>query len=200
VKTLKEYESLFDGSSGLPAVGEASQRYSPDAYALEAIARHLPEVKLVFFLRKPVERAWLHFVHFRRYGGEACATLLGAIKGADPMHQVYTRTGFYAHRLAKWYERFDVSNIWVARRLQRRTACHDLTRLSFPWRRPLISTKHSPVSQHFWDASKRSRENRAEQRHQPAILSRTHRTKSQSHEDAARLYAGLWPPVDSARA
>ncbi|MBK1632459.1 hypothetical protein CKO31_17270 [Thiohalocapsa halophila] len=113
VKTQSEYEALFAGTERFIARGEASQRYFSDAYALAKIADTIPHVKLIFFLRNPIERAWSHFVHFRRDEREASPTLLGALEGSIPQSHIYTRTGFYAEWLDRWRERFNADQMYV---------------------------------------------------------------------------------------
>ena len=63
------YESLFAPVAGKPARGEASTSYSKHfSYprAVERIARFLPDAKLIYVVRDPLERIesqWMHGVH-----------------------------------------------------------------------------------------------------------------------------------------
>jgi len=71
-KGMAWYESLFDGARGERAVGEGSTTYTmrflyPNA--AERIAEHLPEAKLLYIVRNPLERTASHWVHMRSRGG-----------------------------------------------------------------------------------------------------------------------------------
>ncbi|HEX5447255.1 MAG TPA: sulfotransferase domain-containing protein [Pirellulales bacterium] len=63
------YESLFAPVADRPARGEASTSYSKRfrfPRAADRIARHLPDVKLIYVVRDPLERIesqWMHGVH-----------------------------------------------------------------------------------------------------------------------------------------
>ncbi|HEV3339212.1 MAG TPA: sulfotransferase, partial [Pirellulales bacterium] len=63
------YESLFAHAVDRQAVGEASTSYTKKysyPHAAERIARHLPEARLIYVARHPLERIesqWMHGVH-----------------------------------------------------------------------------------------------------------------------------------------
>jgi hypothetical protein len=60
------YRSLFAGATADQLCGEASTNYTryPQVRGVpERIARLIPDVKLVYIMRHPVERAYSHFVH-----------------------------------------------------------------------------------------------------------------------------------------
>jgi len=56
-------QTYFSDISDAVAVGEFSNSYSAYEPALLRIARDLPEVRLTFTIRNPVERAYLHWAH-----------------------------------------------------------------------------------------------------------------------------------------
>jgi Sulfotransferase family len=58
---LAWYESLFSGSDGALARGEASPQYLGAQDGPELMERFLPGVKIVFALRQPVDRAYSHY-------------------------------------------------------------------------------------------------------------------------------------------
>lgn len=64
------YESFFDHWSGEQAVGEATVEYMVDKEAPERISQTLPDVKLIFIMRNPVDRAWSHYWHRVKMGEE----------------------------------------------------------------------------------------------------------------------------------
>lgn len=64
-KGLEWYARLFEDASSSQVCGEASGRYTdfpkyPQAAA--RIAKHLPNVKLIYIMRHPVDRAYSHYV------------------------------------------------------------------------------------------------------------------------------------------
>jgi hypothetical protein len=67
VRSLPDYERLFDGADGVPAVGEASVDYLYYAAQVVPLIRAtLGEPRIVIVLRDPVERAYSAFRHLRR--------------------------------------------------------------------------------------------------------------------------------------
>lgn len=56
IRTEQEYLALFDGVAHERAIGEASPSYVISARARRQIASTLPDVKLIFSLRHPVDR------------------------------------------------------------------------------------------------------------------------------------------------
>ncbi len=71
-KGIDWYEKHFRSSNPekYKAVGEASPFYMYLHEVPERIYRHLPEVKLIFILRNPVDRAYSHYWHEVRMGYE----------------------------------------------------------------------------------------------------------------------------------
>lgn len=66
---IEWYSSLFDGASDEQVCGEASTDYTKlplYPQTPERIARHLPQVKMIYIMRHPVERAYSHYVHLTR--------------------------------------------------------------------------------------------------------------------------------------
>jgi hypothetical protein len=58
-------DTWFDGSTAYVAAGEKSTNYLESAAAAERIHRHLPDVKLVFILREPAQRAYSNWAWSR---------------------------------------------------------------------------------------------------------------------------------------
>lgn len=68
-KGLAWYASLFRSApDGVAAVGELSHDYLYSAAAAERIAADLPGVRLIVFLRDPVERCFSEYLYLRRSG------------------------------------------------------------------------------------------------------------------------------------
>jgi hypothetical protein len=108
IRSLSEYEALFEGVTNEKAVGEKTPFYLYYESAIDNIQRTLPDVKLIFSLRNPVDRAYSIY-------------WLGAREGKKrlPVDEALTPTshfvtgGFYYTALSKWYARFDRSQIKV---------------------------------------------------------------------------------------
>ena len=88
------YESLFAGAEGRLAVGEGSTGYTkqklhPDAS--ERVAKHLPDAKLIYIVRHPIERIESHWLH-----------LVAAGEDVPPLAQA----------LQKWPHIVDTSLYW----------------------------------------------------------------------------------------
>jgi len=72
------YESLFAHCAGKKAVGEATPLYSrigTHPRSVERIAGHLPDVRILYIVRHPLERmesAWLMYVHMYRIRETFC--------------------------------------------------------------------------------------------------------------------------------
>lgn len=54
-------EKWFSDYSGQHAIGERSSSYLYHEESANRIKKHLPEIKLIFILRNPVERAWANY-------------------------------------------------------------------------------------------------------------------------------------------
>ena len=67
-KGLFWYERFFDAHEGQPAVGEASVGYTAtkEYDVVERMAGVVPDAKLIYVVRDPVERVWSHYVFMHR--------------------------------------------------------------------------------------------------------------------------------------
>ncbi|MCP3958749.1 MAG: sulfotransferase domain-containing protein [bacterium] len=119
---LAWYRRHFAGAgSDHGAVGQTSTQYLYASGAAERIARDLPEAKLIFILRDPVERAWAHYWHCVKYGVEtesfADARRLEAERiargGRELRFFSYLDRGLYARQLERFLERFERARILV---------------------------------------------------------------------------------------
>jgi hypothetical protein len=109
IRTMAEYEALFDGVTTETAVGEATPFYMTSSVARERIHAELPDVKLIFCLREPIARAY-------------SAYWVAVNKDSTPrvpVEEFLTETsdviqnGRYNIALMPWYEKFDPSRIKV---------------------------------------------------------------------------------------
>ena len=102
--------------------GEKSTNYFESPQAAARIAEHLPNVKLIFIFRNPVERAWSNYCWSRMNGLEhesfERALELEPKREHDCPEQLrfarpfaYFARGLYAEQLRPWFERFDRDQI-----------------------------------------------------------------------------------------
>ncbi|MFL5496388.1 MAG: sulfotransferase family protein [Gemmatimonadales bacterium] len=120
VTRLADYQALFKGVKREAAVGEASNLYLYLPAAPEAIAHHLPDVRLIAILRDPAERAYSSYLHMRRDGREPCDSFEAALEEEaarvsqnwEPLWH-YTGLGFYHAQLREYYGRFPRERIAV---------------------------------------------------------------------------------------
>ncbi|MGO9470671.1 MAG: sulfotransferase family protein [Isosphaeraceae bacterium] len=118
VSDLDTYETLFEGSAGYRAVGEASTSYLYHPAAPGRIRAHVPDVKIIAILRNPVERAFSAYLHHIRDGREpewdfAAALALEPERIAANWEQLwhYQAMGLYYAQISRYYDTFDKSKI-----------------------------------------------------------------------------------------
>jgi hypothetical protein len=102
------YEKFFDGLTA-PARGEVSNTYFFTPEAPARIAQDLPGVKLIAFLRDPVERIQSLYL-FRLRNGLVKGSLEDAI-AADP---AMVAQNFFDEHLARWLAAFPREQLFVA--------------------------------------------------------------------------------------
>ena len=110
-------DTWFDGSAAYATAGEKSTNYLESAAAAERIHRHLPDVKLVFILREPAQRAYSNWAWSRMNRMETLdfETALEQEEERErmvPPHLRYARPhayfsrGLYATMLRRYVELF----------------------------------------------------------------------------------------------
>jgi len=108
---LAWYEHHFDGATAAAARGEASPNYSKRHLQPEVAARiaaTLPEVRLVYLIRHPIERIRSMYIHLVADGHEPRPLRTALVDDPD-----YVLTSSYAYQLEPYLERFDRSRILV---------------------------------------------------------------------------------------
>lgn len=103
---LGDYAALFADARPSQLVGEMSTTYSRWPHTDDAarlVAEHCPDVRLVYVLRHPVDRAFSHYAHHMRHG--VTATFEQALARDD----VYVDCSRYDMQLRRW-ERFHPSD------------------------------------------------------------------------------------------
>jgi len=106
---LDWYASLFDPAA--PVRGESSPAYtSPDqTEAAKRIADTLPDARLVYLVRDPLQRALSQYAHHRRDGHERRAVQEALL---DPASQYLDRSRF-CDRLAPYLRHFPLEQVHV---------------------------------------------------------------------------------------
>jgi len=118
--TLAEYLELFAAVKDEKAIGEASTVYLGDPRAPAAIARRLPEAKIVAILRHPAERAFSAYQHLLRDAYEPLPSFEAAL-AAEPQRAAegwyvqyqYKGRGFYGRYLQRYFDLFPRANIRI---------------------------------------------------------------------------------------
>lgn len=119
-------QTWFAGIPHDKIAGEKSTNYLESAQAAERIAASLPDVRLVFMLRNPIDRAFSNYLWSRQNGLESedfetALALEDAREREVPEARRYARPhalfsrGLYAELLAPYFERFSPSSILVLR-------------------------------------------------------------------------------------
>lgn len=94
--------------------GEKSPSYSIAPEVPERIKRVIPEVKLIWSFRDPVERAYSHYWHAVRVGGEPLSftdALKRESEGESRKGERYMERGHYAEQVRRFLEHFDRSQM-----------------------------------------------------------------------------------------
>ena len=107
---LAWYRSLFAAASPAQLVGEDSTTYLASTLAPERVRRILPDVKLVFLLRDPVNRAYSHYWHLVRTG-RAVFAFEHALRLAP---ELIVQRGLYRDQLERWLAAFPREQVHIA--------------------------------------------------------------------------------------
>lgn len=103
------FRSHFDHYRGETAIGEASTRTMPTPEAPERIAERLPDVKLIFVLRNPIDRAHSAFWYYVSKGilcpREGFSSFIR--NEGHPLRQEIIHYGFYDRHLSRFLWTFD---------------------------------------------------------------------------------------------
>ncbi len=117
IRDRDDYEALFAGAEG-KAVGECSVLYLYYP-AAGAIAKAVPDAKIVILLRHPVDRAYSAYLHQLRDARERLSFEEGLAQederkraGYEPMWH-YFEMGRYAERVRAYLEHFGRERVYV---------------------------------------------------------------------------------------
>lgn len=115
VKTLPEYQELFRDTGGAASVGEVSPMYLECPQSAGRIQRALPDVKIICFLRHPVDRAYsdyLMYLRQRKQKFEPARELQPSARWARPDSH-WMEIGKYHAPLSRYYELFPREQIRI---------------------------------------------------------------------------------------
>jgi hypothetical protein len=122
VRTLAEYEALFDGTQSYVVRGEASPCYLYSKVAPAKIHEAVPDAKIVIMLRNPAERAYSQFLYNVRQGWEpegqtfeSALALEDERVAANEMWAFhYVRRSRYCEQVRRYAELFgDRVRVWL---------------------------------------------------------------------------------------
>jgi hypothetical protein len=111
---LSWYERLFEGAGGARAVGEASITYTLYPYFQGVpgrVAEVLPNVRLIYLVRNPIDRIVSHYWQRVRKGHEADRTVEEALL----VNPSYLDTSRYAMQIDQYLEHFPKERMLVVK-------------------------------------------------------------------------------------
>ncbi|MCB1033845.1 MAG: sulfotransferase [Acidobacteria bacterium] len=108
------YESLFDGWAGQAYCAQTSPLYMYEPAAAERIRDLLPEARILFILRQPVDRAYSHYWHEVRFGYEDLSFEQALAREGkrisrgfeERRHHSYLDRGRYSGQVDRFYRLF----------------------------------------------------------------------------------------------
>lgn len=106
---LAWYTSFFEEASAGARVGKTATSYLPSRLAPERLAAFLPDVKLIFLLRDPVDRTYSHYWHAMR-AGTATESFEAALRSGS---NNLLRRSLYRPQLERYLDRFPRSSVRV---------------------------------------------------------------------------------------
>ena len=110
---LSWYRKQFEGASGATAVGEASTAYSKSPIVRGVpgrIAEHIPDCRMIYLVRDPIERIRSHYEHRVAIGAERLPL-------ADAVFEepIYLTCSRYADQVDRYREHFPREQLLVIR-------------------------------------------------------------------------------------
>jgi hypothetical protein len=109
-RDLRFYAQSFEQCAGARAIGEATVEYMVDPEAPSRIAEVLPDARLVFSLRDPVERAVSHYWH-RVKGRFERRPIDAVLRGDEDEYAI--RYSLYATHLERFLRFFPAERIHI---------------------------------------------------------------------------------------
>jgi len=100
------YEQHFAGSESFKVIGEASPTYMDGQDVPARMAKLIPDAKLCFLLRNPVERAYSAYWFGLSFGQDPEQSFSDAIR-TQAGYAWYVKRGFYHTHIQRFLEHFD---------------------------------------------------------------------------------------------
>lgn len=120
IKTIAEYEKLFEDATNEKAIGEASTWYLYSKSAAEQIKKYIPNVKLIIILRNPIERAYSSWAFQIQCGWESIVDFEEALQAEKNRMKNgcgwdfhYLHTGFYYKQIQRYFNLFSREQIKI---------------------------------------------------------------------------------------
>jgi len=107
---LKWYESRFQGYTNQKIFGEKSPEYMLSKAISKRIFNNLPNIKLIFILRNPVERAYSHYWMAISDGRIKIPSFRNFLLNKE---NFYLKCGLYAQQLKPFLDQFPRDNILI---------------------------------------------------------------------------------------
>lgn len=110
-KGLHWYKRHFTGAESAIATGEASPQYTMGHWFPHAPARMaslIPEARLIYLIRHPIERMQSQYLHFRAEGRES-----RPIERALREEEGYLNLSRYAYQLERYLEHFPLEHLLI---------------------------------------------------------------------------------------
>jgi len=105
---IESYSRNFDDAGEREVIGEITPDYYRQQYALLRIKEHIPEVKLIFILRNPIDRA---FSQYQLYCGTEYKEM--SFRETYSTHPDLIDWGKYGEHLEFIYQHFPKENVLV---------------------------------------------------------------------------------------
>jgi hypothetical protein len=114
-KGMAWYESLFLNYAGQKAIGEASPGNMIHPLAAERIAHHIPDAKLIFMLRNPIERAYSQYWYGIMLGIDSPQVSFSELirDKNDPWGQRVIELGMYAEQIKRYQQYFSADQLLI---------------------------------------------------------------------------------------
>jgi hypothetical protein len=113
LKGVPWYESHFPAGLDVPVVGEFSTSYMLDAAVPKRIAAIVPDARLLFIFRNPIERAYSNYWFSISIGTQDREQSFSDAIRAPDGHEKYIVSGFYYRHLAQFLRFFSPEKIFV---------------------------------------------------------------------------------------
>ncbi len=111
-KGISFYQLSFNGYKGQSHIGEASTIYMYDPDSPSLIKKYIPDVKLIFVLRNPIDRVYSNYWQEIK-AGKNLKDFKSMLFQNHPRIQEMITISFYSNYLKKYMELFDSENILI---------------------------------------------------------------------------------------